>query len=155
MLSTFKIFFFFFSYFFIFCCSSLLFFTLSKLLQQLIMVIIFPCKIYNRHAVQCHKCHILVHIKCNKINLQTYTFLQKSPTTLYCIKCSEDIFRFGTISNEELFKTNQGSKIKFTVLTKTTLHLARILSINSMRLWMTLHLQQFPASIVNPVSFHF
>ena len=82
------------------------------------MVIKFPCKIYNRHAVQCHKCHILVHIKCNKINLQTYKFLQKSPTTLYCIKCSEDIFRFGTISNEELFKTNQGSKIKFTVLTK-------------------------------------
>ena len=68
--------------------------------------------------MQCDKCHIWVHIKCNKINLQTYKFLQKSPTTLYCIKCSEDIFPFGTISNEELFKTNQGSKIKFTVLTK-------------------------------------
>ena len=33
-------------------------------------------------------------------------------------KCFEDIVPFGTISNEELFKTNQGSKIKFTVLTK-------------------------------------
>ena len=88
------------------------------------MVIKFPCKICNKavasnhHAVQCDKCHIWVHIKCNKINLQTYKFLQKSPSTWYCIKCFEDIFPFGTIPNEELFKTNQGPKIKFTVLTK-------------------------------------
>ena len=88
------------------------------------MVIKFPCKICNKavgnnhRAVQCDKCHIWVHIKCNKINLQTYKFLQKSPSTWYCIKCFEDIFPFGTIPNEELFKINQGPKIKFTVLTK-------------------------------------
>ena len=88
------------------------------------MVIKFPCKICskavasNHHAVQCDKCHIWVHIKCNKINLQTYKFLQKSPSAWYCIKCFEDIVPFGTISNEELFKTNQGSKFKFTVLSK-------------------------------------
>ena len=34
------------------------------------------------------------------------------------MNCFEDIVTFGTISNEELFETNQGSKIKFTVLTK-------------------------------------
>ena len=34
------------------------------------------------------------------------------------MKCFEDIVTFGTISNEELFETNQGSKIKFTVLIK-------------------------------------
>ena len=88
------------------------------------MLIKFPCKVCskavasNHHAVQCDKCHIWVHIKCNKINLQTYKFLQKSPSAWYCIKCFEDIVPFGTISNEELFKTNQGSKIKFTVLSK-------------------------------------
>ena len=59
-----------------------------------------------------------MHIKCNKINLQTYKFLHKSPLVWYCIKCFEDIVPFGTFSNEELFKTNQGSKITFTVLTK-------------------------------------
>ena len=67
----------FFFFFLIFCCSSLLFFTLSDLLQQLLMIIKFPCKICNKavannyHAVQCDKCHIWLHIKCNKINLQT------------------------------------------------------------------------------------
>ena len=97
---------------------------LSNLLQQLIKVIKFPCKICNKavannhHAVQCDKCHIWVQIKCNKINLQTYKFLQKNSSVWYCIKCFEDIVPFGTISNEELFKTNQGSKINFTVLTK-------------------------------------
>ena len=69
--------------------------------------------------MQCDKRHIWVHIKCNKINLQTYKFLQKSPSAWYCIKCFEDcLVAFGTISNEELFKTNQGSRIKFTVLKK-------------------------------------
>ena len=88
------------------------------------MVIKFPCKICNKavasnhHAVQCDKCHIWVPIKCNKINLQTYKFLQKSPLVWYCIKCFKDIVPFGANSNEELFKTNQGSKIKFSVLTK-------------------------------------
>ena len=47
-----------------------------------------------------------VHIKCNKINLQTYRFLEKSPLAWYCIKCFKNIVSFGTISNEELFKTN-------------------------------------------------
>ena len=88
------------------------------------MVIKFSCKICNKavasnhHVVQCDKCHSWVHIKCNKINIQAYKFLQKSPSVWYCIKCFEDIVPFETIANEELFKTNQGSKIKLTVLTK-------------------------------------
>ena len=69
--------------------------------------------------MQCDKCHVWVHIKCNEISLQNYEFLQKSPSAWYCIKCFEDIVPFETISNEELFKTNQGSKIKFTVLTES------------------------------------
>ena len=81
----------------------------AYLLQQLTVAIKFSCKICNKavannhHAVECDKCHILVHIKCNKINLQTYNLLQKCPPALWrhCY--------FGTISNEELFKTNQGS----------------------------------------------
>ena len=48
------------------------------------MVIKFPCKICNKgvvnnnHAIQCDKCHSWIHIKCNKINLSTYRYLQFS-----------------------------------------------------------------------------
>ena len=77
--------------------------------------------------MQCDKYYIWVHIKCNKINLQTYRLLQKSPSAWYCIKCFEDIVPFGTISNEELFKTNRGPKLKFTVLTKNHTSLSQYL----------------------------
>ena len=49
-----------------------------------VMVIKFPCKICNKgvvnnnHAIQCDKCHSWIHIKCNKINLSTYRYLQFS-----------------------------------------------------------------------------
>ena len=88
------------------------------------MVVKFPCKICNKavannhHAVQCDRCHLWVHIKCNRINLQTYKYLQKCSYAWYCPKCYESIIPFTTISNEELYQTNQGRKIKFTAVTK-------------------------------------
>ena len=42
----------------------------------------FLCKICenpaakNHKAMQCDKCHLWVHIKCNKINTQTYRLLE-------------------------------------------------------------------------------
>ena len=82
------------------------------------MVVKFPCKIClkavanSHHAIQCDNCNIWVHVKCNKINTQIYTFLQKSSAVWYCIKCSEEIYPFLNISNKELFETNQGKKHK-------------------------------------------
>ena len=38
--------------------------------------------------MECDKCHIWVHIKCNRINLQTYKFLQKSPSA-----CEMDVMK--------------------------------------------------------------
>ena len=46
------------------------------------------------------------------------TFLQKSPFAWYCIKCFEDIIPFSTISDNEIYQSNKGKKIKFKVLTK-------------------------------------
>ena len=66
----------------------------------------------------CDHCQLWVRIRCNKINLQTYKFLQKSSFAWYCIKCFEDIIPFSTISHNELSQTNEGKKIKFKVLTK-------------------------------------
>ena len=62
--------------------------------------------------------HLWVHIKCNKISFQTYKFLWKSSFALYCIKCFENIIPFLTISNKNLYETNQGKKEKIEVLTK-------------------------------------
>ena len=88
------------------------------------MVVKFPCKIFNKagvknyHAVQCDHCQLWVHIRCNKINLQTYKFLQKSSFAWYCIKCFEDINPFLTISDNELSQTTKGKKINFKIFTK-------------------------------------
>ena len=76
----------------------------------------FPRKLFdktvakNYHLVQCDNCHLWVHIKCNKINLQTYKFLQKSSLAWYCIKCFEDIISFLTTSNKNLDETNVVNK---------------------------------------------
>ena len=53
----------------------------ANFIQQLTIAIKFPCKICNKAVAnnQCDKYHIWVHIKCIKINLQTYKCLQKKP----------------------------------------------------------------------------
>ena len=71
------------------------------------MVAKIPCKLCNKtvpknhNAVQYDNCHLWVHIKCNKINLQTHRFQQKSPFAFYCTKCLEDIISFSTFSNKK------------------------------------------------------
>ena len=45
-------------------------------------------------------------------------FLQNCSYAWYCPRCCEGIIPFTTVSNEELFQTNQGCKIKFTAVTK-------------------------------------
>ena len=88
------------------------------------MVVKFPSKICFkavanlRHAIQCDNCNIWVHVKCNKINRQTYNFLLLSSAALHFIRCSEEIYAFLNISNEELFETNQGKNMKFKVFTQ-------------------------------------
>ena len=88
------------------------------------MVVKFPCKFFFialanlHHTIQCDSCNIWVKVKCNKINTQTYTFLQKSSAAWYCIKCSEEIYPFLSISNGELFEMNQVKNMKFKVFTQ-------------------------------------
>ena len=90
-----------------------------------------------------------------KINLQTYKFLQKTPLAWYCIKCFEHIVPFGTISPmRNSSKQTKDPKLSLLSLQNTTPHLARISLINSMKLWTTLLLKQFPANTTSPVSFH-
>ena len=88
------------------------------------MAVKFPCKICNKavannhHAIQYDKCHSWIDIKCNKITLSTYQYLQQCVYAWYCIKCFEDVIPFSNISNDDLNKTNFRKKIKFKVLTR-------------------------------------
>ena len=112
--------------------------------------------------MQRDKCFIWVHIKCNKINLQTRKSLQKSPSVWYCIKSPsawycilyEDIVPFGPVSNEKLFKINQWSKIKFTIRTKNHTSLSQGLIDQLNAAMDEPSLKQFPASTMSPASFY-
>ena len=78
----------------------------------------FPCGICekpvakNHKAIQCDKCKLWVHIKCNKINVQTYNLLINDESTWYCLKCVQTIFPFSEVNKEEFHSTIQGKKIK-------------------------------------------
>ena len=84
----------------------------------------FPCKICensvarNHKAIQCDKCHLWVHIKCNKTNTQTYRLLERDGTTWYCISCSKDLFPFFSLNDNDFHTTIQGQKIKFISVNK-------------------------------------
>ena len=43
----------------------------------------------NHHRLQCDNCHLWVHIKCHRINLQTYKYLQKIYFACYCLESYE------------------------------------------------------------------
>ena len=86
------------------------------------MVIKDPCKTCNKavakthHAIKCDKCNICGHTKCNKINLQTYKYFQKTTYDWYCLISFAEISPFSIISNEEYFELEQDKKIKFKAL---------------------------------------
>ena len=88
------------------------------------MTVNYPCKICqkavakNHCAIQCDNCNLWVHIKRNKINLQTYKCLQYNYSTAwYCLNCSQQIIPFSNITNK-LLEINQGKNIKFKAITK-------------------------------------
>ena len=83
------------------------------------MPIKYPCKTCNspvaknHKAVQCDKCQLWVHMKCNKINIQTYNMLKKDETACYCISCSKDIFPFSDLNDNEFHTTTHFNKKNF------------------------------------------
>ena len=64
------------------------------------MPVKFPCKICekvvagNHRAVCCDTCNICVHIKCSRINTQTYNIVKKENASWSCIECSKGVFPF-------------------------------------------------------------
>ena len=88
------------------------------------MPAIFPCKTCNNpvakdgKAVECDNCGLWIHIKCNKINTQTYKYLQKESCAWYCFSCSTKIFPFSNLNEDDFHKTIHGKKVPFLTITK-------------------------------------
>ena len=88
------------------------------------MPAIFPCKTCNNpvtkdgKAVECDNCGLRIHIKCNKINTQTFKYLQKESCAWYCVSCSSKIFPFSNLNEDDFHKIIHGKKVKFLTITK-------------------------------------
>ena len=84
----------------------------------------FPWKICNNpvstnhEAVEYDKCDIWVHIKCSKINTQTYNNLEKESYSWYCIYCSAKIFPFSNVNEDNFHETIYGKEIKLLTITE-------------------------------------
>ena len=89
-----------------------------------VLVIIFPGRISlkpvtnNHQAIKCANCNLWIHIKCNKINKQTYTYLQTDTSYWYCMSSIKEFLPFSDTSDEELMQTTIGKQIKFTHIDK-------------------------------------
>ena len=79
----------------------------------------FPCGIClnpvakNDKAVKCNNCDLWIHIKCNKINVETFNLLVNDKTVWYCLTCSKKLFPFSALNNNDLHSTIEGKSIKF------------------------------------------
>ena len=84
------------------------------------MVIKFPCGIFlklvanNHQAIKCDQCNLWIHIKCNKIDKQTYTYLQTDISYWYCMTCTKEFLPSSDTNHEGLIQTIRGKRIKFT-----------------------------------------
>ena len=69
-----------------------------------------PCGICHKaisdhhKSVFCNHCNFWIHIKCNNISNTEYRDLQKEADDIpwFCLKCTEVMFPFGQLENEEL-----------------------------------------------------
>ena len=67
---------------------------------------IFPCKLCpksvtdNDNAILCDLCQTWVLIKCNHLNYMAYKYLQGCNEPWYCLSCSNTLFPFGNLNNQ-------------------------------------------------------
>ena len=73
----------------------------------------------NHEAIKYDKCNLWIHIKCNKINKQTYNYLKSDSSHWFCISCTKEILPFSAIEDREFAHATLGKKIKFTHVSNT------------------------------------
>ena len=88
------------------------------------MTIKFPCEICekpvtnNHQAINCDKFGLWIHIKCNKVNKQTYIYLMRENSHWYCMLCFETFLPYSVLNDNEFKQTVIGKQVKFTHITK-------------------------------------
>ena len=87
----------------------------------------------DHQVIHCHKCGIWIHIKCNKINKQTYIYLICENSHWYCMLCTKTFLSYSVLNNNEIKQTIIGKQVKFTPTRKRTISNAQnfIKAINS------------------------
>ena len=84
----------------------------------------FPCGIClnpiakNHKVVKCDNYDLWIHIKCSKINVQTYNLLNNDNTVWYCLTCFKKLFLFSALNDNELHSTIQHKTTKFKAFTR-------------------------------------
>ena len=80
--------------------------------------------------MQCGKCQLWVHTKCNKINIQTFKNIFKIKKKIYIYICiyiykhpgiaypAQNIFLFSEFNDKKINITTQGQKIKFLTIAR-------------------------------------
>ena len=87
------------------------------------MTIKLPCGICekpvsnNHQAINCDKFGLWIHIKCNKINKQTYIYRMCEKSHWYCMLCTKKFLPYSVINNG-LKQNVIGKQIKFTHIAK-------------------------------------
>ena len=88
------------------------------------MTIKFPCGICeepvanNHQAKNFDKCGLWIHIKCYKINKQTYIYLMHENSHWYCMLCTKTFLPYSVLNNNKFKQTVIRKKVKFTNIAK-------------------------------------
>ena len=63
----------------------------------------------NHQTINCDKCGLWIHIKCNKINKQTYIYLMHESCHWYCMLCTKMFLPYSILNNNK-FKHSSENK---------------------------------------------
>ena len=103
------------------------------------MVMEFPCGICeksvsnNHQVINCNKCGLWIHIKCNKINKQTYIYLMRENFHWYYMLRTKTFLPHSILNDNESKQIVNDKQDKFTRIAKPVIFNSQnfIKSINS------------------------
>ena len=72
----------------------------------------------NNHQANGFKCGLWIHIKCNKINKQTYIYLMHENSHWYCMVYTKTFLPYSVLNDNEFKQTVIGKQVKFTHIAK-------------------------------------